>query len=57
MVQFANMFVNFIGGIWTTVFGGTVLDFGSFDVTLGEILGAGIITIIVINLFWRGAKY
>lgn len=57
MVQFANMFVNFIGGIWTTVFGGTVLDFGSFEVTLGEILGAGIITIIVINLFWRGAKY
>lgn len=57
MVDFVNMFVNYIAGIYTTVFGGTVLDFGSFSVTLGELLCAGIVTILAINLFWRGAKY
>lgn len=57
MLQFYNMVINFIAGVWTTVFGGVVLDFGSVTVTYGELIGAFIICIIVVNLFWRGAKY
>lgn len=56
MVQFAELFINFIAGVWTIVFENTLLDFGSFDVSLGDIIIAGLIVIMCINLFWKGAK-
>ena len=56
MVEFANLFVNFMAGVWTVVFDNTLLNFGSFDVSLGDIIIAGLIVIMCINLFWKGAK-
>lgn len=56
MVQFVNMFLNFIAGIWTVVFAETILDFGSFDVALGDIVLAGIIVVMAISLYWKGAR-
>lgn len=56
MVQFVNMFVNFIAGIWTVVFAETILDFGTFNVALGDIIIAGIIVVMAISLYWKGAR-
>lgn len=56
MVEFANLFLNFMAGVWTVVFNDTLFNFGSFDVSLGDIVIAGLIVIMCINLFWKGAK-
>lgn len=49
-------FLNFMAGVWTVVFNDTLFNFGSFDVSLGDIVIAGLIVIMCINLFWKGAK-
>lgn len=56
MLDFANLFVNFIAGVWTVVFKNTILSFGSFSVSWGDIIMAGLIVVMCINLFWKGAK-
>lgn len=56
MLQIAEMFINFIAGIWTVVFNDTILNIGNIDVSLGDIVIAGLIVVMCINLFWRGAK-
>lgn len=56
MLDFIYQFFNFIAGVWTVVFRDTILTLGSLSVSLGDIIIAGLITIMCINLFWRGAK-
>lgn len=38
MLQIAEMFINFIAGIWTVVFNDTILNIGNIDVSLGILL-------------------
>ncbi len=56
MLDFVNMFFNYIAGVWTTVFGNTILTLGSVEFSLGNLIIAGLICIMAISLFWRGAK-